>query len=146
MTAVNMSSSDNTSVRHSLRSREHPSLPGPASPPNDRRPLTSGGPARHPNVVNGEADALVASLNDVREHVLGVVEELPENALRAAALPSGWTPLGLVQHLAGECRAKVLARAPLRGAICGQRQAQALRPDREQHLLALAVQAAFRPQ
>jgi hypothetical protein len=46
--------------------------------------LTSGGPVRHPSVMNAEADALVASLNDVREHVLGVLEELPEDALRAA--------------------------------------------------------------
>jgi hypothetical protein len=39
-------------------------------------------------VVDGETDALVASLNTMREHVLGVLEELPEDALRAAALPS----------------------------------------------------------
>jgi hypothetical protein len=70
---------------------------------------------RHPNVVNGEADALVASLNTQREHVLGVVEELPEDALRAATLPSSWTPLGLVQHLALE-----VEQFWFRGAVAGE--------------------------
>jgi hypothetical protein len=66
-------------------------------------------------VVNGETDALVASLNDVREHVLGVVEELPEDTLRGSVLPSGWTPLGLVQHLALE-----VEQFWFRGAVAGE--------------------------
>jgi hypothetical protein len=35
-------------------------------------------------VVNGKTDALAASLNTMRQHVLVVLEELPEDALRAA--------------------------------------------------------------
>lgn len=70
---------------------------------------------RHPSVVNGETEAFVVSLDNVREHVLGVVEELPEDAQRAAALPSGWTPLGLVQHLALE-----VEQFWFRGAVAGE--------------------------
>jgi len=65
--------------------------------------------------MNAEADALVASLNDAREHVLGVVEELPEDTLRGSVLPSGWTPLGLVQHLAVE-----VEQFWFRGAVAGE--------------------------
>jgi len=35
-----------------------------------------------------------------REHVLGILEGLDEAALRKPLLPSGWSCLGLVQHLA----------------------------------------------
>jgi hypothetical protein len=68
-----------------------------------------------PCVVNEEAGALIASLDDVREHVLGVVEELPEDTLRGSVLPSGWTPLGLVQHLALE-----VEQFWFRGAVAGE--------------------------
>ena len=44
--------------------------------------------------------ALLASLNAQRRHVLGVVDTLSEIDLRRAVLPSGWTCLGLVRHLA----------------------------------------------
>jgi Protein of unknown function (DUF664) len=47
-----------------------------------------------------ESRALLSSLNDQREHVLGILEGLPAAALRRPVLPSGWTCLGLVQHLA----------------------------------------------
>ena len=47
-----------------------------------------------------ESGALLSSLNDQREHVLGILEGLPTEALRRPVLPSGWTCLGLVQHLA----------------------------------------------
>jgi hypothetical protein len=43
---------------------------------------------------------MLSSLNDQREHVLGILEGLPDEALRRPVLPSGWTCLGLVQHLA----------------------------------------------
>ena len=52
--------------------------------------------------MNAETDALLTALNAQREHVLGALEGLPEDDLRRPALPSGWTPLGLVQHLALE--------------------------------------------
>jgi uncharacterized damage-inducible protein DinB len=35
-----------------------------------------------------------------REHVLGILENLPEEAMRRPVLPTGWTCAGLVQHLA----------------------------------------------
>jgi hypothetical protein len=46
-----------------------------------------------------ETDLLVASLTTQREHVLGILEDLPDAALRRAVLPSGWTCLGMVRHL-----------------------------------------------
>jgi hypothetical protein len=50
--------------------------------------------------VSGESKALLSSLNGQREHVLGILDGLPEQALRRPVLPSGWTCLGLVRHLA----------------------------------------------
>lgn len=50
--------------------------------------------------ASGEAAALLSSLTDVRDHVLGVLEGLPGEALRRPVLPSGWTCLGLLRHLA----------------------------------------------
>lgn len=49
---------------------------------------------------DAEKDALVAALNLQRSHVLGILEGLDEPALRRPVLPSGWSCLGLVQHLA----------------------------------------------
>jgi uncharacterized damage-inducible protein DinB len=43
--------------------------------------------------------ALQSALNDQREHVLGILEGLPDEALRQPVLPSGWSCLGLVHHL-----------------------------------------------
>ena len=42
---------------------------------------------------------LLATLNDQRRHVLGIVEGLSEKDLRRPVLPSGWTSLGLINHL-----------------------------------------------
>lgn len=47
-----------------------------------------------------EGAALLSSLNRQREHVLGILDGLPEEALRRPVLPSGWSCLGLVRHLA----------------------------------------------
>lgn len=47
-----------------------------------------------------EVSTLLAFLNNQREHVLGILEGLSDEALRRAVLPSGWSCLGLVQHLA----------------------------------------------
>lgn len=47
-----------------------------------------------------ENKALLAYLNAQREHVLGILEGLDDEALRRPILPSGWSALGLVQHLA----------------------------------------------
>jgi|SRR5215813_10318505 len=50
--------------------------------------------------ISTEGKALLESLNDQRQHVLGVLEGLSDEDLRRPVLPSGWTCLGLVQHLA----------------------------------------------
>lgn len=50
-------------------------------------------------IAGGEREALLGALRAQREHVLAAVEGLPDEALRRPVLPSGWTCLGLVQHL-----------------------------------------------
>lgn len=47
-----------------------------------------------------ETETLLAVLNSQRDHVLGILDGLSEDALRRPVLPSGWTCLGLVRHLA----------------------------------------------
>ncbi|MEU4228611.1 DinB family protein [Nonomuraea sp. NPDC026600] len=47
-----------------------------------------------------ETETLLEVLNGQRDHVLGILDGLPEDALRRPVLPSGWTCLGLVRHLA----------------------------------------------
>ncbi|MEO3849321.1 DinB family protein [Streptomyces sp. B8F3] len=47
-----------------------------------------------------ELPALLSALNSKRRHVLDILEGLDEEALRRPVLPSGWTCLGLVHHLA----------------------------------------------
>jgi hypothetical protein len=49
---------------------------------------------------NEETTALLSALNGQRDHVLGSLEGLSNESLRRPVLPSGWTSLGLVQHLA----------------------------------------------
>ena len=46
-----------------------------------------------------ESQALVSSLADQRDHVLGILEDLSEEDLRRPILPSRWTCAGLVHHL-----------------------------------------------
>ena len=45
-------------------------------------------------------DVLVEFLDAQRQHVLGILEGLTEEQLRSSVLPSGWSPLGMVRHLA----------------------------------------------
>jgi hypothetical protein len=47
-----------------------------------------------------ERTALLRQLRAQREHVLGAVDGLSDADLRRPVLPSGWTCLGLLQHLA----------------------------------------------
>lgn len=47
-----------------------------------------------------ESKALLSYLNAQRQHVIGILEGLDEEDLRRQILPSGWTCLGMVQHLA----------------------------------------------
>ena len=50
--------------------------------------------------MEGEKEELLNSLTAGREHVLGILEGLSSEALHRAVLPSSWTCLGLVNHLA----------------------------------------------
>lgn len=68
-----------------------------------------------PPAVSGEAGALLSCLDGQREHVLGILDGLPADALRRAVLPSGWTCLGLVRHLALD-----VERFWFRGIIAGE--------------------------
>lgn len=43
---------------------------------------------------------LLSYLGAQRDHVLGIIEDLDDEALRRTVLPSGWHCLGLVRHLA----------------------------------------------
>ncbi|HLJ67269.1 MAG TPA: DinB family protein [Chloroflexota bacterium] len=47
-----------------------------------------------------EKGVLVAYLNAQRRHVLEILEGLADEDMHRAVLPSGWTPVGLVNHLA----------------------------------------------
>jgi hypothetical protein len=50
--------------------------------------------------ITGEVRTLMSYLDAQREHVLGILDGLDEEALRRPVLPSGWNCLGLVRHLA----------------------------------------------
>ncbi len=47
-----------------------------------------------------ERQALLKALDAQRAHVLAALDGLSDDALRRPVLPSGWTCLGLLQHLA----------------------------------------------
>lgn len=47
-----------------------------------------------------ETELLLGHLRAQRQHVLGIVEGLDGEALRRPVLPSGWSIVGLVNHLA----------------------------------------------
>ncbi|MGW1463331.1 mycothiol transferase [Streptomyces sp. NPDC002308] len=53
-----------------------------------------------PPPPNPEIAALLSSLRAQRRHVLGILDGLDADALRRPVLPSGWSCLGLVHHLA----------------------------------------------
>ncbi|MGL5817636.1 MAG: DinB family protein [Phycicoccus sp.] len=50
-------------------------------------------------IVTPEAAMLGHFLRAQRRAVLAIVDGLHETAMNASVLPSGWTPLGLVEHL-----------------------------------------------
>jgi hypothetical protein len=52
-----------------------------------------------PPSTQSETTVLLTSLDAQRRHVVGIIDELEEVDLRRSLVPSGWTPLGLVQHL-----------------------------------------------
>ena len=47
-----------------------------------------------------ENDALLGTLRSQRRHVLGILDGLSDEDLHRPVLPSGWSCLGLVRHLA----------------------------------------------
>jgi hypothetical protein len=47
-----------------------------------------------------EKQTLLAFLNNQRRHVLGILEGLDDEAMRRPVLPSGWTCIGMLNHLA----------------------------------------------
>lgn len=51
-------------------------------------------------VPDAEGAELLAVLQSQRRHVLGILEGLSAEQLRRPVLPSGWSCLGLVRHLA----------------------------------------------
>ena len=48
-----------------------------------------------------ERDRLQYFLDEQRKAVLAIVEGLDDVQLNTSVLPSGWTPIGLIRHLAG---------------------------------------------
>jgi hypothetical protein len=63
-----------------------------------------------------EIAALLRTLRSQRRHVLGILDELSDSDLHRPVLPSGWTCLGLVQHLAVD-----VERFWFRAVIAGER-------------------------
>ena len=52
--------------------------------------------------IHTPADQLLLTFLDAqRRTVLAIVEGLSDDDLRKPVVPSGWTPLGLIEHLAG---------------------------------------------
>ncbi|MFG1641247.1 DinB family protein [Amycolatopsis sp. NPDC049252] len=49
--------------------------------------------------MDREKSLLLGYLRAQRDVVLAILDGLDETALTAAVLPSGWTPLGMVEHL-----------------------------------------------
>lgn len=66
--------------------------------------------------MTGETQTLLDALRSQREHVLGILDGLPDEALRRPVLPSGWTCLGLVRHLALD-----VERFWFRAVVAGER-------------------------
>jgi uncharacterized damage-inducible protein DinB len=65
--------------------------------------------------IGTETEALLASLNAQRRHVLGILADLSDDDLRRAVLPSGWTCIGMVRHLTLD-----VERFWFRGVVAGQ--------------------------
>jgi uncharacterized damage-inducible protein DinB len=50
--------------------------------------------------MSQETELLLHFLDNQRDHVLGILEGLSDEQLRRPVLPSGWSCLGMVKHLA----------------------------------------------
>ncbi|TIC85527.1 DUF664 domain-containing protein [Nocardioides sp. GY 10127] len=62
-------------------------------------PADEAGHGSEPSADDETRAMLLAWLGSKRRHVLAQVEAMTPEDRRTARLPSGWTPLGLVQHL-----------------------------------------------
>ncbi|HLI42104.1 MAG TPA: DinB family protein [Streptosporangiaceae bacterium] len=71
-----------------------------------------------PPEASQEMRALVSWLDQQRAHVLGILQGLPDDALRRPLLPSRWTCLGLVRHLTLD-----VERFWFRAVVAGERVA-----------------------
>lgn len=71
-----------------------------------------------PGTPSKETATLLDYLRAQRRHVLGILEGLDDDALRRATLPSGWSCLGLVRHLALD-----VERFWFRGVVAGEQDA-----------------------
>ena len=49
--------------------------------------------------MSAERSTLLAYLQSQRRHVLGIIDGLGDEALRRPVLPTGWSVLGMVNHL-----------------------------------------------
>jgi uncharacterized damage-inducible protein DinB len=58
-------------------------------------------PPEPPEDLTDPRELLLGYLDWYRDAVLRKLDGLPEEELRASRLPSGWTPLALLKHLAG---------------------------------------------
>ncbi|HZD69777.1 MAG TPA: DinB family protein [Actinomycetes bacterium] len=58
-------------------------------------------PAEPPDTLTDPHQLLVSYLDYYRDAVLRKLDGLSEQELRSSRLPSGWTPLALLKHLAG---------------------------------------------
>jgi hypothetical protein len=84
--------------------------------------------------MDGEKKTLLEFLDNQRGHVLGILEGLSSLALHQAVLPTGWSCLGLVHHLAldVECfwfRQVVAGESVDPGQDEGSRSAWLVTPD-----------------
>jgi hypothetical protein len=74
--------------------------------------------------TTGEVRTLMSYLDAQREHVLGILDGLDEEALRRPVLPSGWNCLGLVRHLTID-----VERLWFRAVVAGEKDVVDTRAD-----------------
>ncbi|WP_439689229.1 DUF664 domain-containing protein [Curtobacterium sp. SP.BCp] len=60
-------------------------------------------------------DLLLDTLRAQRRRVLSTLDGLPDEALTSSAVPSGWTPLGMVRHLTSD-----VERFWFQGVVAGE--------------------------
>ena len=92
---------------------------------------------------DAEKAALLAWLDEQRQHALSILDGLDEEALRRPVLPSGWSCLGMVRHLAALERfwfRAIIAGEPMVGDGLGEDDEWRVAPD----VPAAAVFAAYR--